>query len=149
MTNYIKIDHKNKKLVYDRTFAKNSSIVGSKEYHLLQEARKDYPDYTPEQKKIKRNTDKATYSGLNYDYMREYILRYGTDKKAELEEFEDMIFLSKCHKKSLRYPTIKKWFLAKYPEVKDFLNPTAEEKENEKPQFEVMASEQNTLGEIA
>ena len=93
MTNYIKIDHKNKKLVYDRAFAKNSSIVGSKEYKLLQEARRDYPDYKPEQKKIKRNADKATYSGLNYDYMREYILKYGTDKKAELEEFEDMIFL--------------------------------------------------------
>ena len=149
MTNYIKIDHKNKKLVYDRAFAKNSSIVGSKEYKLLQEARRDYPDYKPEQKKIKRNADKATYSGLNYDYMREYILKYGTDKKAELEEFEDMIFLSKCHKKSLRYPTIKKWFLAKYPDVKNFLNPIAEEKEIEKPQFEVVASEQAELGETA
>ena len=120
MTNYIKIDHKNKKLVYDRAFAKNSSIVGSKEYYLLQQARKDYPDYTPEQKKIKRNIDKATYSGLNYDYMREYILRYGTDKKAELEEFEDMIFISKCHSQAKRYPAIKNWFLDKYPEVKKF-----------------------------
>ena len=60
-----------------------------------------------------------------------------------------MIFLSKCHKKSLRYPTIKKWFLAKYPDVKNFLNPIAEEKEIEKPQFEVVASEQAELGETA
>ena len=148
MTNYIKIDHKNKKLVYDRTFAKNSTIVGSKEYYLLQEARRDYPDYTPEQKKIKRNADKATYSGLNYDYMRAYINRFGKDVEAELKEFDDMIFLSKCHKKSLRYPTIKKWFLAKYPDVKNFLNPT-EEKESEKPQLEVIASEQVELGETA
>ncbi|MBQ6850601.1 MAG: hypothetical protein IJN77_06160 [Oscillospiraceae bacterium] len=148
MTNYIKIDHKNKKLVYDRTFAKNSSIVGSKEYYLLQQARKDYPDYTPEQKKIKKNANKTTYGGLDYDYMRTYINRFGKDVEAELKEFDDMIFLSKCHKKSLRYPTIKKWFLAKYPEVKNFLNPT-EEKESEKPQFEVMASEQAELGETA
>ena len=145
MTNYLKIDHNKKKLIYDRTFAKNSSIVGSAEYNKLQMARKDYPDYTPEQKKINRNADKATYSGLNYDYMRAYILRYGTDVEAEIKDFEDMIFLSKCHKKALRYPTIKKWFLAKYPEVKDFLNPIAEEK----PQLEVMNSVQNELGKTA
>lgn len=149
MTNYIKIDHKNKKLVYDRAFAKNSSIVGSKEYYLLQQARKDYPDYTPEQKKIKKNANKTTYGGLDYDYMRAYINRFGKDVEAELKEFDDMIFLSKCHKKSLRYPTIKKWFLVKYPDVKNFLNPTAEEKESEKPQLEVIASEQAELGETA
>ena len=85
MTNYIKIDHKNKKLVYDRTFAKNSSIVGSKEYYLLQQARKDYPDYTPEQKKIKKNANKTTYGGLDYDYMRTYINRFGKDVEAELK----------------------------------------------------------------
>ena len=145
MTNYLKIDHNKKKLIYDRTFAKNSSIVGSAEYNKLQMARKDYPDYTPEQKKINRNADKATYSGLNYEYMRAYILRYGTVVEAEIKDFEDMIFLSKCHKKALRYPTIKKWFLAKYPEVKDFLNPIAEEK----PQLEVMNSVQNELGKTA
>ncbi len=145
MTNYLKVDHNKKKLIYDRTFAKNSSIVGSTEYNRLQQARKDYPDYTPEQKKINRNPNKDTYKGLTYDYMRDYIIRFSDDKKADLKELEDKIFISKCHSESKRYPTIKKWFLAKYPEVKDFLNPTAEEK----PQLEVMASEQNELGETA
>ena len=127
MTNYLKIDDKKRQLIKDRTFDKNSKIVGSTEYNLLQQARKDYPDYEVVLKKINKNPNKTTYSGLDYDYMREYITRYGTNKKAELAELEDMIFLSKCHKKSLRYPTIKKWFLAKYPEVKEFLNTATEE----------------------
>ena len=31
-----------------------------------------------------------------------------------------MILISKCQQQSLRYPTIKSWFLDKYPEVAKF-----------------------------
>ena len=37
-----------------------------------------------------------------------------------LVEFEDLIFISKCHSQAKRYPAIKNWFLDKYPEVKKF-----------------------------
>ena len=37
-----------------------------------------------------------------------------------LREFDEMILISQCHGRHLRYPTIKKWFLAKYPEVAQF-----------------------------
>ena len=37
-----------------------------------------------------------------------------------LHEFDEMILISQCHGRHLRYPTIKKWFLAKYPEVAQF-----------------------------
>ena len=39
-------------------------------------------------------------------------------KDAVAKELKHMIEISKCH--SIRYPTIKKWFLAKYPEVAKF-----------------------------
>ena len=35
-------------------------------------------------------------------------------------EFDELLMISRCHAQSLRYPTIKKWFLAKYPEVAEF-----------------------------
>jgi hypothetical protein len=31
-----------------------------------------------------------------------------------------MVYISKCHRGSLRYPTIKKWFLKEYPDVAKF-----------------------------
>ena len=34
MTNYAKIDHANRRIVMDRTFAKNAEIVGSVEYKI-------------------------------------------------------------------------------------------------------------------
>jgi hypothetical protein len=37
-----------------------------------------------------------------------------------LHEFDEMIYISECHSQRLRYPTIKKWFLAKYPDVAKF-----------------------------
>jgi hypothetical protein len=52
--------------------------------------------------------------------MRTYITNHEPKetKDAVSKELEDMIEISKCH--SIRYPTIKKWFLAKYPEVAGF-----------------------------
>lgn len=43
MKNTLKINHENRTLVMDRTFAKAASFVGSNEYNLLQDARRDYP----------------------------------------------------------------------------------------------------------
>ena len=146
MTNYLKVDEKNSRLIKDKTFDKKSRIVGSREYYMLQQAKRDYPSFTVITKSIKKNDTKTTYSGLTYKYMKDYIIRFGTDKTAEVKELEDMIFLSQCHKKSLRYATIKKWFLDKYPEVKEFLKTTEAAEETEKdntPKLEVAAAAGN------
>ena len=36
----MKLDHQNRKIVMDRTFAKKSEVVGSREYLLLQDCRR-------------------------------------------------------------------------------------------------------------
>lgn len=66
MKNYLNVDIANARLVMDRTFAKNCAIAGSAEYNLLQSARKDYPNFTVEQRTIKRNANKECYRGLTY-----------------------------------------------------------------------------------
>ena len=122
MTNYLKIDMKNRALVYDRAFAKNCFIVGTTEYTQLQEAMKTFPNFKVEQRSIRKNEAKECYKGLNYDYMRKYIDSHETGKNlvAVKAEFEEKLNISKCHSIAYRYPTIKKWFLDKYPEVKEF-----------------------------
>lgn len=101
----------------DRAFAKNAAIVGSNEYNQLQACRKDYPDYTVVQRKIKRNASKECYRGLTYLYMEEYIASHER-AEARRKKYDELRLLAECH--SIRYPTIKKWFLAAYPEVAQY-----------------------------
>lgn len=124
MKNTLKIDLNGKKIVMDRTFAKNCTNTKSDEYAHLQSVRCDYPDFTVITKTIKRNPEKETYKGLTYEYMEDYILRHESEENALaiIKEFNELRTISKCHKQGLRYPTIKRWFLEKYPEIVDFSN---------------------------
>ena len=122
MKNYAKIDHTNRTIIMDRTFAKNAEIVGSPEYNQLQACRKDYPTYTVVQRHIKRNPAKECYRGLTYEYMEDYIMTHGPNETrlANYKEFNEMRLISECHGKAFRYPVIKNWFMEKYPEIANY-----------------------------
>jgi hypothetical protein len=82
----------------------------------------NHPTYEIAQRAIKTNPKKDTYKGLTYEYMRDYIILHSTpeEEAAAVAEFDELILVSKCHSQSLRYPTIKKWFLTKYPSANEF-----------------------------
>ena len=50
--------------------------------------------------------------------MKEYIITHGT--QDDLKTYDEMKLISKCHSKAFRYPTIKAWFLERFPEIKQF-----------------------------
>ena len=54
--------------------------------------------------------------------MRNHIATHEAEDVVEqkLKDFDEMVYISKCHRGSLRYPTIKKWFLKEYPDVAKF-----------------------------
>ena len=122
MANTLKLNHEKGQIIMDRAFAKNSENTMSTEYAHLQNVRRDYPTYTVVRHTIKKNTSKETYKGLTYEFMEYYISKYEPEatRKAVQQEFEDKVVISKCHATARRYPTIKKWFLEKYPEVAQF-----------------------------
>ena len=122
MKNTINVDFINNRLVMTRAFAKLASDIRSEEYQILQKARHDYPNFSVEVRTIKRNPNKETYAGLTYKYMRDYISTHeaAETRKLVLNEFDEMLLISQCHSKAFRYPTIKKWFLEKYPAVGNF-----------------------------
>lgn len=122
MKNYAKVDHTNKLIIMDRTFAKNAAIVGSPEYNQLQLCRKDYPSYTVERRVIKKNNNQEHYEGLTYAFMEDYITTHEPPETvhAVLDEFSEMLLISRAHSKAFRYPTIKRWFLQRYPEYAMF-----------------------------
>ena len=104
------------------TFAKEMRNPLSEEYALLQRTRQDFPTFAVRTRQIKSNPHKDTYKGLTYAYMRSYISTHEPKEMLEavLHEFDELVLISQCHGRRLRYPTIKKWFLAKYPEVAQF-----------------------------
>ena len=85
---------------------------------MLQEVKRDYPEYKVMTRRIKTKPGKQTYKGLTFDYMEKYILTHDLNAKEALCEFSEMKFLADCHKNG--YPIIKQWFLNKYPEIAEF-----------------------------
>ena len=140
MKNTLRFDHDARCIVMDRTFYKNSSNIRFEEYTMLQRARQDYPTYTPVIKHIKRNPDKETYKGLTYAYMENYIQTHESADTVEtaMAEYRELRLISECHGKARRYPTIKKWFLKKYPAIEQFGKEPEEQGEERTANYEVV-----------
>lgn len=129
MKNVLKVKHTERVIEMDKTFAKKSTIVGSREYSLLQECRRDYPDYNVCRKEIRKNKKKESYKGLTYAYMEEYIALHDDQEHTIKKRYDELRLIAECHSK--RYPRIKKWFLEQYPEIKAFGVEKCEESEGE------------------
>lgn len=118
----ITIDEANNAIIITRKFAEKASDPRTQEYAMLQQVRRDYPYLTVRKHTIKKNPNKECYRGLTYEYMKEFIKTYESKANVEkvLAELEELIFISKGHSKGYRYPTIKKWFIDKYPNFATF-----------------------------
>lgn len=101
-----------------REFAKYAEQVGSDEYNLLQQTRRDYPNFRVVRKQIAKKKDKESYKGLTYEYMENYIKLHDDKEETIMKEYKEMRLLAACH--SIRYPVIKKWFFKQFPEVEKF-----------------------------
>lgn len=109
-------------IVMSSAFEKKTRKFGSTEYNMLQQARHDNPGYTEVIREFKTNTKQDRYKGLTYDYMRWYIplAESEEDAPAVLAGLEYLINVSKSHSNCKRYPTVKSWFLKRYPDVEIF-----------------------------
>ena len=138
------VDFEKNLLVMNQAFATKARNVRSEEYKLLQSTRRDYPSYAVVKRRIKRNSQKETYAGLTYDYMRMYIATHEPKEKVKevMEKFDELLLISQCHCKARRYPVIKSWFLGKYPEIEGFGKPKKAEEnpatDNDSPFEQVM-----------
>ncbi len=103
-------------------FAKMMENPMSDEYALLQKIKMENPGFTVRHRQIKTNPKKDTYKGLTYEWMRNHIATHEPEAVVaeKLKAFDEKVYISKCHGQSLRYPTIKKWFLKEYPDVAKF-----------------------------
>ena len=118
----IRINREKNEVVMTRRFSQKADDPRTQEFRILQEVKATYPDIIVRNHTIKKNPNKECYRGLTYEYMREYISTHenAITVNTVLAELDEMILISKCHSKGFRYPTIKKWFLEKYPNIEKF-----------------------------
>ena len=127
MKNRLWIDFTKNRILMDRTFAEKCRDTRSAEYEHLQRVRQDYPEFSVQRR-----------AGLTYAYMERYIATHENEETLEtvLAEYNELRLIAECHKRSRRYPTIKKWFLDKYPQIAEF--GMEKEESVEAPKMEVI-----------
>ncbi len=116
----IRVNYADHKIILSSAFEKKALIPGTAEYESLQSVRRDHPGFSLVTRQFKTNTKQEHYRGLTYGYMRDYISAHDQKPAAALVELNELIGISKCHSLGKRYPTIKAWFLDRYPEVAKF-----------------------------
>lgn len=136
-------------IVLSRGFAKKVKNIGSAEYAELMKVRKANPDFevVVHKPNKKPKSYREHYSGLNLEYIREYIQKYD-NTKAAFDEFEKIVFIAKCH--DYKFGHVRKWFLEKYPEVKEiFQEKAAEAAAKAAAEAAAKADTANALGNAA
>lgn len=115
------INNKNHTIEMTKKFAKSANRFGSDEYKMLQEARKDYPGYTPVIKAAAAK--KQTYKGLTYAYMEKYI-RLHDEQGSIMDKYNTLRGQSAeavdALAESCSYQEIKEWFLETFPAISEF-----------------------------
>lgn len=147
MKNVLRVDFEGKRIIMDRTFAKNCSNPTSDEYALLQRTRCDYPTFMVSTRTCAKKEGKEAYKGLTYGYMEHYIITHekGDNVLKVLDEYNELRLISECHSKSRRYPAIKRWFLAKYPEITEFGLLKVQLEDTSKPAMKLISNSQQPV----
>jgi hypothetical protein len=114
-----------KKIEMTKNEAKAAGKIGSEKFEELRQYMAMYPGYEIQIKApVKR---KSEFSKLDYKYMKNYIQKHDDDNGTIMAEFNELIALDKKNKvegsehlEAAGYLDVKKWFLAKFPEIKQY-----------------------------
>lgn len=112
-TNGYKVDFAAKVITITKRFGKAAGVLGTPEFEVMQQLRKEYVDYKVQYKTIERNENKQTYKHLTIDEMKRF-LSTREDSQFALAQFarvENVV-----GNKKGKYAIIKKWFLKNYKE---------------------------------
>ena len=118
------INEKKHTIELSKKEAKAAAKFGTPEYKNLQEARRDYPTFSVKTVSQKPATKKNTFKGLTYEYMEMYIQKHDDENESIMAEYLNLRGLSDEAKENLMeahsYIEMKKWFLKKYPTIREF-----------------------------
>lgn len=112
------INHIEETIILTKKFLKAASVMGTPEYKELMKIKREHPTYTLEERIITKKENKETYSDLTIEEMKKFIGYIHKDDEAlktqRLNELEGLEKFYDEFRKSAKYGSIKKWFLAYY-----------------------------------
>jgi hypothetical protein len=114
-----------KKIEMSKKEAKAAGKIGTPEFEELKNYLKEYPNFEIQIKAPAKR--KVEFRGLDYNYMRTYIQKHDDEDGKIMAEFRALIAQDKKDKvegseylEAAGYLEVKKWFLAKFPEIKNY-----------------------------
>ena len=120
-----------KKIEMSKKEAKAAGKIGTPEFEELKNYMKEYPNFEIQIKAPAKR--KVEFRGLNYEYMRTYIQKHDDEDGKIMGQFLTLIAQDKKdkvegaeHLEAAGYLDVKKWFLAKFPEIKEYKEQHAE-----------------------
>ena len=113
-----------KKIEMSKNEAKSAGKIGTPEFNELRSYIKGYPGFEIQ---IKENPKrKVEFRGLDYKFMRSYIIRNDDGDGTLMAEFRELIAQDKKDKvdgaeylEAAGYLEVRKWFLDRFPEIKE------------------------------
>ena len=114
-----------KKIEMSKNEAKAAGKIGTPEFEELRQYIAMYPGFevlikAPAKRKVE-------FRGLTYEYMKNYIKKHDDENGTIMAEFRELIAQDKKdkvegaeHLEATGYLDVKKWFLAKFPEIKKY-----------------------------
>ena len=114
-----------RKIEMTKAEAKAAGKIDSEKYEELRKYMKEFPGFEIQIKAPAKR--KVEFRGLDYKFMREYIQKHDDADGTIMAEFRTLTAQDKKEKiegsenlEAAGYLDVKKWFLAKFPEIKKF-----------------------------
>ena len=112
-----------KKIEMSKNEAKEAGKLNSEKFHELRQFMAAYPGYEIQIKAPSKR--KVELKGLDYKYMKAYILKCNKENKADImEKFNELIANDKKEGKegseyleAAGYLEVRAWFLKQFPEI--------------------------------
>lgn len=120
-----------RKIEMTKAEAKAAGKIGSDKYNELRQYMEAYPGFEIQIKAAAKR--KVEFRGLTYEYMKSYILKHDDENGTKMAEFRTLIAQDKKDKvegsenlEAAGYLDVKKWFLARFPEIREYKEKHAE-----------------------
>ena len=122
----MKINYTSMTIEMTKAESKAAGKIGTAEFKNMLSLMQQFPNYKIQVIARAATKKSCDYKGLTFDYMEKYIASHDNESKSIMAEYENLRGKSKDAQAALAdscsYQEIKKWFLAKFPEIEKFHN---------------------------
>ncbi len=106
------INFETEEIIITKKFGKAASQIGTPEFKVMQQLRKEFTGFSFAYKTIEKKENKKSYKGLSIDEMKRFL---ANRTEEEQEMFEKVLAIAE--NKQGKYAIVKKWFLDRYKEA--------------------------------